>query len=244
MKANTKNNHDINYKATILISGTLLICFIIIPLYFLFQLEGNFPIIVLLFVFTPILGFGWYFVFYSTPAFLLVHIGNEIQRDSSEIAKIETSYNNYSKILLMKEFGIWNYSKMAGGINKGLNTGIDFCIKIIGSDKVKSNQMLRYHILIKLYKAYLINGQYAEAQEQLILALEIEPKDILTNFWLSETYEYLDRADSAIKSYEELLNIKDIEPNLKDHILEQIDRVHTKGPRLPAKVPGLKYMSY
>ena len=170
--------------------------------------------------------------------------GNEIQRDSSEIAKIETSYNNYSKILLMKEFGIWNYSKMAGGINKGLNTGIDFCIKIIGSDKVKSNQMLRYHILIKLYKAYLINGQYAEAQEQLILALEIEPKDILTNFWLSETYEYLDRADSAIKSYEELLNIKDIEPNLKDHILEQIDRVHTKGPRLPAKVPGLKYMSY
>ena len=144
----------------------------------------------------------------------------------------------------MKEFGIWNYSKMAGGINKGLNTGIDFCIKIIGSDKVKSNQMLRYHILIKLYKAYLINGQYAEAQEQLILALEIEPKDILTNFWLSETYEYLDRADSAIKSYEELLNIKDIEPNLKDHILEQIDRVYTKGPRLPAKVPGLKYMSY
>ncbi len=238
-----KTNH-INNKAIILISGMLFICFIIIPLYFLFQLEGNFPIIVLLFVFTPILGFGWYFVFYSAPAFLLVHIGSEIQSESSEIAKLETSYNNYSKKLLMKEFGIWNYSKMAGGINKGLNTGIDFCLQTIESDKVKSSEMLRYHILIKLYKAYLVDGQYAKAQEQLKLALEIKPKEILTNFWLSETFEYLDQSDSAIKSYEELLNIKDIEPNLKDYILKQIDRVHIKGPRLPAMVPGLKYMSY
>ncbi len=145
---------------------------------------------------------------------------------------------------MIKELGWMTYFKIMGGVNRGLITGIDFCTKLLSSEPVQASERLTYHILVKLYKAFLMDGKYHQALERLKIALDLRPGDILTNFRVAEIHESLGQSEAAIQTHRNLIENSDAPESLKAYFSSQIKRIRTDGPRTRPPMPGLKNMSW
>lgn len=158
---------------------------------------------------------------------------------------MEIKYQKKSKKLVIKRLGLLAYFNYSGGINRGLNSGYDYCKNILLHQKVESDESLKFHILMQLYKCSIFDEKYGRAVDYLQMALEIKPSDFLVSYWMAETNELIGNAEKAISIYQNIVtNCSCISDSLKEYINIQIERVKTTGPKTPSPMPGLKYMSY
>lgn len=232
-------------KAILISCSAIFVCFALIPLIFLFAHDPGFGKGLILFIFAPILGYLFYLVVYTGPPLLLLFFSKKSRIDNREIANMENEYHKSSRKLIIKRLGLLAYLKFSGGINRGLNSGFEYCKNLLQHKKVEADENLKFHILMRLYECSFLDEKYGRAVDYLEIAQRIKPGDFLANYLTAETNELIGNADKAISIYQKIVaDSTSISDSLKVYLKNQIERIKTKGPKSPSPVPGLKYMSY
>jgi hypothetical protein len=112
---------------------------------FLFRHDPSFGKKLLFLIFAPIIGYLFYLVVYTGPPFLLLLFSKKTRSDNREISKLEKAYFKSSRRLIIKRFGLLAYFKFFGGINKGLNSGYEYCTNHLQHKKAESDDNLRFN---------------------------------------------------------------------------------------------------
>lgn len=241
----TKENYNQKNRTLIIICSIILVCLVLSPFIFLFNKNPGFGKVLIVFIFAPVLGYLFYLVFYSGPTFLLLFLTKKSKSKNPEIADMENCYHATTKRLVIKRLGLWAYLKFSGGINRGLNSGYDYCKDLLQTEKVKTDGNLRFFVLIQLYESSLFDGHYNQALDHLKQAQELKPHDFLVRYWMAETTELIGHAEKAIVIYQNIMtDFSDISESLKEYINKKIEHIKIAGPKKPSPMPGLKYMSY
>jgi hypothetical protein len=243
---NSSNESPIRESRAILITCSIIfVCFAVIPFIFLFRHDPSFGKKLLFLIFAPIIGYLFYLVVYTGPPFFLLLFSKKTRSDNREISKLEKVYLKSSRRLIIKRFGLLAYFKFFGRINKGLNSGYEYCTNLLQHKKAESEDNLRFYIFMQLYECSILDGKYRRAIDYLEMAQKIKPGDFLTCYWTAEVNELIGNAEKAIGTYQNIIaNSTPISENLKVYLNKQVERVKTQGPKSPSPMPGLKYMSY
>ena len=245
MQNSSKESFISKNRAILITCSIIFICFAVIPFLFLFRHDPGFGKKLLFLIFAPIIGYLFYLVVYTGPPFLLLLFSKKTRSDNREISNLEKAYFKSSRRLIIKRFGLLAYFKFFGGINKGLNSGYEYCTNLLQHKKAESDDNLRFYIYMRLYECSIIDGKYRRAVDYLEMAQKIKHDDFLACYWTAETNELIGNAEKAISIYQNIIaDSTPISNSLKGYLKKQIERVKTKGPKTPSPMPGLKYMSY
>ena len=226
-------------KSILIVCSAIFVCFALIPLIFLFKHDLSFGKNLILLIFAPILGYLFYLVVYTGPPFLLLIFSNKSRSDYSEIASMEKEHHKSSRRLIINRLGLIAYLKCSGGINRGLNSGYEYCKNLLEHKKVQYEEDLKFHILMRLYECSILDEKYGRAVDYLEMAHKIRPDDFLASYLTAETNELIGNAEKAIRIYQNIVaDCTTISDSLKEYLKKQIERIIAKGPQSPSPVPG------
>ncbi len=165
-------------------------------------------------------------------------------RKNRAIAILEEKQERKAKEIILETLGKKIYLELNPNFNPININQINLCKDLLKQEFVRSDDNLRFHIYLKLYKFYIIDENYSGAIEALKSSLKIKQNDIISKICLAETYESIGNGEEAIKVYTGIKASVSNSQKIVEYVVEQIRRVEKDGPRKAPPITGFRYMTY
>ncbi|MBN1474173.1 MAG: tetratricopeptide repeat protein [Syntrophaceae bacterium] len=188
--------------------------------------------------------FAFYLFFIPFFLYVITSARKSYVRDS-EFTSLEKRFEKEADDLIIQAFGGKKYFEL---FEAEMNQ-LDLCgtkneyIKLLKEPPASANELLRFHLFVKLAKFYIKDGRYEESIECLKNALSIKADSLVVNMRLAIASERAGNGDDAIKYYEEALKDNTIKTDhLKKYIFSQIERVKEDGPQKKPLIDGYRWL--
>ncbi|WDP92010.1 MAG: hypothetical protein HUN04_20730 [Desulfobacter sp.] len=165
------------------------------------------------------------------------------QRGNFEFMFVENTFEKEIANSILRYFGYITYLRYK--IDNYHSAGyfqFSMCDKLIQKSEIHSNLELYHLIFVKMAHLSYKDGNYSKGLNFLQKAIELKEDSLIANFRFGVAQEKENEVEKAVRFYKKASTSQEITTKgIQNFIMDQIDRVQSKGPMIKPPMPGTRF---